>query len=413
MGHYWIVQASPIADKKMSAADSRPYSNVRIIDLTHELGSYCTRLFADLGAEVIRIEPPEGSVDRRRQPHLAAGGDVGGLPFTFLNVNKKSVSLDLSQPAGREAFNALVGSADVVVWEPGSGLPVSFGEVLAISGPRVVTAISYFGLDGPYSHFVGSDLVAQALGGIAWLTGEAGREPLRLAGQQSVFVASLYAAAATAIALWDGEERGTRHVIDVSAQESIAHSLQNAPQAWDLEGHISVRGGEGMRDATENAFRCKDGYIFLAAPLSLSASWSGLLAWMREENFDGVDELLSDAWKDRPTRATASMKNQFRDIFSRFVAGKTRAELAAEALRRKIVMAPVARIADLPQDPQLVFRRFFQKMPGVALGREVLLPGAPYRLSEPLWRLQRAAPHLGEDNMALLSEAPSGQRIGA
>jgi benzylsuccinate CoA-transferase BbsE subunit len=256
-------------------------------------------------------------------------------------------------------------------------------------------------------------LVAQSLGGIAWLTGEAGREPLRLAGQQSVFVASLYAAAATAIALWDGEERGARHVIDVSAQEAIAHSLQNAPQAWDLEGHISVRGGEGTRDATENAFRCKDGYVFLAAPLSLSASWSGLLTWMREENFDGLDELLSDAWKDRPTRATAAMKHKFRDIFSRFVAQKTRAELAAEALRRKIVMAPVARVADLAQDPQLVFRRFFQKMPGNALGREVLLPGAPYRLSEPLWRLQRAAPHLGEDNSALLGEPPAGQRIGA
>ena len=107
------------------------------------------------------------------------------------------------------------------------------------------------------------------------------------------------------------------------------------------------------------------------------------------------------------------MKQQFRDLFSRFVADKTRTELATKALRRKIVMAPVARIADLPQDPQLVFRRFFQKMPGTALGREVLLPGAPYRLSEPLWRLQRGAPHLGEDNVALLNEAPPGQRVGA
>jgi benzylsuccinate CoA-transferase BbsE subunit len=107
------------------------------------------------------------------------------------------------------------------------------------------------------------------------------------------------------------------------------------------------------------------------------------------------------------------MKQQFRDLFSRFIAEKTRAELSAEALRRKIVMAPVARIADLPQDPQLIFRRFFQKMPGNALGREMLLPGAPYRLSEPLWRLQRAAPRLGEDNMALLGEAPSGRRLGA
>ena len=73
------------------------------------------------------------------------------------------------------------------------------------------------------------------------------------------------------MALWDNEERGTSHVLDVSAQEAIAHSLQNAIQVYDLEGRISMRGGEGTRDATESAFACKDGYVFLAAPLSLSA----------------------------------------------------------------------------------------------------------------------------------------------
>ena len=393
----------------MNAADPRPYSSTRIIDLTHELGSYCTRLFADLGAEVIRIEPLGGAVDRVRPP-LAPGSTAGGIPFAFLNANKKSVALDTASDAGRAVLRDLVATAQVVVWEPGSGADIALADILAVPGARVVTSVSHFGLTGPYAGFIGCDLVDQALGGIAYLSGEAGRPPLRLAGDQSIFVASLYAAAATALALWDTESAGAGHVIDVSAQEAIAHSLQNAPQAWDLEGHISARGGLGMRDATENPFRCKDGYVFLAAPLALSASWSGLLAWMKDEGFDGLATLQKPEWADRPTRATTPMKQEFRVLFERFIADRTKAELAAEALRRKLVMAPVARIADLPHDPQLIFRRYFQKLAMPGIGSEVLMPGAPYRLSEPLWQLNRAAPVLGADNDAILGTDTTARR---
>jgi len=396
----------------MEQTSLRPYATVRIIDLTHELGAYCTRLFADLGAEVIRVEPPGGGIDRCRPPGLPgeAAKILGGIPFAFLNVNKKSVTIDTASPPGRAVLRDLVATAQVVVYEPGSNVGVELVDILSVPGTRVVTAISHFGLTGPYAHFVGCDLVNQALGGIAWMSGEAEKPPLRLAGDQSLFVASLYAAAATALALWDTETRGVSHMVDVSAQEAIAHSLQNAIQAWDLEGHISVRGGEGIRDATEGGFVCKNGYVFLAAPLSLSVSWSGLLAWMKEEGFDGLDTLLTPAWSDRPTRATAAMREQFRVLFERFVADRTKEELGAEALRRKVVMAPVSRIADLPQDQQLLYRGYFHKVAMPGLGREVAMPGAPYRLSEPLWRLDRAAPRLGEDNAAIFGTGPDARR---
>jgi benzylsuccinate CoA-transferase BbsE subunit len=382
----------------METQEPRPYSGVRIIDLTRDLGSYCTRLFADLGAEVIRVEPPQGRPDRLRPP-LAAGVDAamhGGIPYAFLNLNKKSVRVDTGTQAGRAVLADLIGAAQVVVHEPGA-TDIALADILAVPGARVVTSVSYFGLTGPYAGFAGCDLVAQALGGIAWLSGEPNKAPLKLAGDQSVFVASLYAAAATALALWDLEKSGTGHVLDVSAQEAIAHSLQNALQVYDLEGQVMSRGGEGVRDATEAAFACKDGYVFLAAPLSLSVSWNALLTWMKDEGFDGVDRLLEDDWKDRPTRATAAMKAEFRPVFERFVANKTKAELSAEALKRKLVMAPVSRIADLQSDPQLLFRRFFHKVAMPGLGKDVAFPGAPYRLSEPLWRVDRPAPRLDDD----------------
>jgi benzylsuccinate CoA-transferase BbsE subunit len=322
------------------------------------------------------------------------------------------VTLDLGTESGRAVFDDLVAASQVVVYEAGPDAEVELSRILAVPGARVVTAISYFGLTGPYSHFVGSDLVAQSLGGIAWLSGEPGKPPLQLAGQQSMFVTSLYAAAATAIALWHAETAGIGHVLDVSAQEAIAHSLQNANQVYDLEGRVSSRGGEGVRDATESAFVCKDGYVFLAAPLAISTAWSGLVQWMKDENFEGSARLSEPDWANRPLRATAAMRAEFRLLFERFVADKTKAELGAEALRRKLLMAPVSRIADLQADPQLIFRRYFQKLAVPGLGKDAVFPGAPYRLSEPLWRLERGAPSLGEDNAAILGAVSARQSHG-
>jgi benzylsuccinate CoA-transferase BbsE subunit len=265
-----------------------------------------------------------------------------------------------------------------------------------VPGERVVTVVSHFGLDGPYADYVGSDLVTQSLGGIAWLSGVPGEPPLRLPGEQAAMVTSVYAAAAAALAVWDLEMHGHGHLIDVSAQECIAHSLQNAPQVWDLERRILSRGGEGIRDATEDLFACKDGHVFLAAPLSLPMSWKAVLDWMKEEGDPGHARLAETDWVDRPLRATAPMKREFRGIFEGFIANKTRVEMRDQALRRKIVMAPVSRVGDLAEDPQLIFRNFFTDVDHPALGRSLRFPGAPYRLSEPVWHIDRAAPSVGE-----------------
>jgi benzylsuccinate CoA-transferase BbsE subunit len=327
----------------------RPYDGLRVIDLTGDLSAYSARLFANLGAEAIMVEPPGGRPERRRDP-LPGGEGYGGAGFAFLNAGKKSVVVDWRASDGAETLQRLVASADVVVIE---------------SDAKVV---SYFGFDGPYADFVGCDLVAQSLGGIAWLSGEPGEAPLRLPGEQSAFVTSVYAAAATALAV------------------------------WDLERRILTRGGEGIRDATEDPFACKDGHVFLAAPLSLPMCWKAVLEWMSEERDPGYARFSEPDWQNRPLRATAPMKREFRSIFERFVASKTRAEIRDEALRRKIVMAPVSKIGDLVDDPQLVFRQYFAEVAHPALGRSLRMPGAPYRMSEPVWRIDRPAPRVGEDD---------------
>jgi benzylsuccinate CoA-transferase BbsE subunit len=375
---------------------ARPYDGIRIVDLAGELGAYCTRLFADLGAEVIRVEPLGGATDRTIPPLLPGrGAERSGVPFAFLAANKKSVVLDVAGEGGRAVLRDLVASAQIVVYQPdavaGDLLPV----VAGVPGARVVTVISWFGLGGPYGDWRGCDLVAQALGGIAWLSGVPGEPPLRIAGEQSWFVTSLYAAVGTALALADLERCGAPHMLDVSAQECIAHSLQNAPQVYDLEGRISRRGGEGTRDATEDIFACRDGFVFLAAPLALAASWRGLVDWMAEEGSPAAARFAEADWQDRPKRTTDAMRREFKRLFEAFIAHRSKAELRDIALARKIVLAPVSTVADTAEDPQLLFRRYFQSIDDGTGGPALRLPGAPYKLSEPVWSIDRPAPPAG------------------
>ncbi|UFN48439.1 CoA transferase [Roseomonas sp. OT10] len=392
----------------MPNATQRPYDGLRIIDLTRELSAYATRLFADLGAEVIRVEPPGGRTDRGEAGLPGLGGDVR---FSFLNANKKSVAVDLELEDGRAVLADLVAGAGIVVLEGPEAelLPL----VLSVPGRRVVAVVSHFGLDGPYAGYLGSDLVTQALGGIAWMSGTPDAPPLRIAGEQTSFVASLYTAAALALALYDVENNdGGPHLIDVSAQECIAHSLQNALQVWDLEQRIPVRGGEGTRDATEQVLACRDGHVFLASSPSIPASWKALVDWMREEGHPGADRLSEPDWSDRRKRTTRAMRDEFRALFESFAADKTKAQMREQALRRRLIMAPVSRVADLPADPQLLFRRYFRELPHPAAGRSFRFPGAPYRLSEPVWQVDRAAPLPGEHTAEMLGGASSRSAAG-
>lgn len=376
----------------MSSTEARPYSGVRVIDMSGDLGAYSGRLFADLGAEVIHVSPP-----RRTD-----GEPMWSASHAFLNANKKSVVLDTSGPEGVKVLLQLAGTAHVVLLAGDEIGRKLLPQVVTLPGARVVSVFSYFGLTGPYSEFVGCDLVAQSLGGITWLSGEPGQAPLRITGDQSVFVTSLYGAVATAMALWDLEMSHASHVLDISAQECIAHSLQNTLQVYDLEARVFSRGGTGTRDATEHPFACCDGYVFLAAPLAIPASWNGVLQWMKEEGYPRADRLREPDWQDRAARATEPMKHEFKAIFEGFIASKTKQELAAEALRRKIVMAPVSTVSELPGDPQLVYRGYFHKVHDRVLKRDLLFPGPPYRLSEQVWSITRGAPRRGEDNAAVL-----------
>lgn len=363
----------------------QPYSGIRILDLSHWLGSYCGRLFADLGAKVIRVEPPGGLPDRVRE---SPGS------FAFLNASKHSLTMNVEGKDGFDRFIDLAARAQAVVMERDGPLWDRAEDMRRALPGLVVTCVSPYGRTGPMRDAPASDLTLQAAGGIAWMSGRPDRAPLRLPLGQAAMVAGTYAATATAMCLRDSERRGRGHLIDVSAQEAIAHSLQNAVQVWDLEGRISTRGGEGTRDATEDVFPCKDGHVFLAAPPALPNSWNGVVGWMAERGHPSASALTAPCWEDREWRKTRAARERFFGLFTAFTADLTKAELREGAMARKIVMAPVARFPDLAMDPQLAHRGFFRRLGGH------LFPGPPYLLSEPVWRVG-PAPALGERQEAV------------
>jgi benzylsuccinate CoA-transferase BbsE subunit len=364
----------------------RPFSGIRVLDSSFWLGRYATRLFADLGAEVVRIEPPGGLPDR---VSLGRASEHAQAEHVFFNANKQSLVVDTSDEAGLSAYLEMAQEASVIFLEAGASPFEHLARIRDEAKRAVIVVVSPYGLNGPLSDKPANDLTLQAAGGIAWMSGRADDAPLRLPVDQSVMIASVYAAVTAAVSLLDSEATGRGHLIDVSAQECIAHSLQNAIQVWDLEQRISRRGGEGTRDASEDIFRCKDGCIFLASPPTLGVSWKSLVQWMGEINHPSYEEFSKARWLDRNWRTTEEARSLFRATFEAFTMGFSSAELSRESIARKIVMSSVSRVSDLVNDEQLSFREFFTSMDLGGAGR-IRYPGAPYALSEPVW--QTAAP---------------------
>lgn len=382
----------------MTGIPLQPYDGIRILDLTHRYGSYSGRLFADLGAEVIRVEPPHGLPDRQPNP----GGNEPDARFEFLNANKKSITLDPAAPEGQALFTDLVESADVVILERDGPFCRDAPALKARNPKAVVTVISPFGMTGPLADAPASDLVLQAAGGIAWMSGRIEEAPLSLPFEQATMVGSIYAATVTAIALFDAETKGAGHFIDVSVQECIAHSLQNAIQVWDLEGRVSIRGGEGTRDASEDIFPCRDGFVFLASPLSLGNSWKSLVAWIRSTGHPSGEPLSEERWSSREWRLSGESREEFRRLFTDFIRDYDKDTLTREAIGRRIVMGPVQRISDIFGDEQLDYRGFFRPV-RLSDGREIRFPGAPYKMEPMVWRTG-AAPALGADTDMIAGE---------
>ena len=388
----------------------------RVLDLTDERGLLAGKILADLGADVIQIEPPGGSPARNIGPFH--GDDP--LPDKSLfwwayAANKRSITLDLERKDGRALLGKLVAEADFLIesFSPGymEGLGLSYESLASMNSKLIMVSITPFGQDGPYSQYQATDIVGMALGGFMYLTGDEDRAPVRISFPHFYLHGAAAGATAAMLAHTHRVVSGQGQYVDVSCQQAVAKTLAHAPQIWDIEGAILKRMGVYRQTSGENRVRinwpCKDGYVnYMVQGGTVAYSTRALLDWAKEDGLDTA-ELDEIEWEELGYGAvTPKLMDQFSGPIGEFFKGHTRAELVQGSLDRRILLFPVATPSALDDHPQLEARGYFKEIEHPELGLTVRYPGAFVKSGEgkDIAGVYRRPPLIGEHNVEIYQE---------
>ena len=243
---------------------------LRVLDLSGPMGNYCGKLFADMGADVILVEPPAGTRLRFEPPFVdGIAGLERSLSFAYHNTSKRGTTLNLDSVSGQNLFRKLVETADVVLETEKPGVMrrrgLDYDSLAALRPSLVFTSITPFGQSGPYANYETEDLVASALGGFLYLAGYPDAAPLRAYGNQAYLCAAMYGAVATMLAVLEADITSAGQHVDLSMQECVVLGMENAMQIYDLEGVVRKRSAGEQRYAGTGVFECKDGYVYMMA----------------------------------------------------------------------------------------------------------------------------------------------------
>jgi len=372
----------------------------RVLDLTGPEGVFCGKLLADYGADVIKVEPPAGDTTRQRAPFVGdQPGPERSAYFLFYNTNKRSVTLDLETPRGRELFKKLATSADVIVESFPVGHMKSLGldfDTLKADNPGLVMAsVTPFGQTGPWKDYKSSDLISLAASGFMQITGDPDGPPLRQGNEQSHFPGSQYAAAAIMGALFYRDmQDGAGQYIDVSMQEAMITYYTDAHPAlaWMQRGENVTRVGTNSTLVIPlGAYPCEDGWI--SAGIITPREWENLSQWMYEVT--GNEEILNDDYKGG-NQDRAPYNDIITALVMDFTTRFTSEELFHQGQERNLVFIPVNTVSDLLADPQLEASNFWFDLDHAEAGT-LKYPLGVFD-SEDVSPVTKAAPHLGQDN---------------
>ena len=385
-----------------------PLAGLKVVELGHFVaGPYCAKLLADAGAEVVKVEGPEGDESRRRGPFPGdrRDPDASGL-FLYLNSNKLGITLNLRSPQGVKVLDGLLKDADILVE---NHRPAEMDELglafptLHERHPRlIVTSISPFGQTGPYRDYLGDDLIAVNMGGLAYATpglpdrvADPEREPpLRAATQIADYTAAITASAATMFAVMAREWDGVGRHVDVSEQEALASTVTIDTTASSYLGIAKLRGAPRAGLMPNGYFPCKDGYVALTA--ITQEHWLSL-----------VEVMGSPDWAENPLFSEGDGRTENWDALELLILDWTMSRTAEEigdlTQARGLPCFSPYEVDRALASEQVAARGFLHHME-VAPGHTAGLPGTPFRLGECQWPLRMPAPRLGEHTNALLSE---------
>lgn len=382
-------------------------NGVRVLDLSDYQAILCGKLLADLGAEVIKVEPPKGSLCRSIPPFVEDIPNLeGSIYFLSDNINKLGITLDITKQQGQELFLRLVGQTDIIVesFRPGmlEEWNLGYERLVEVRPDLIMTSITPFGQTGPYSSYASCDLVTLALSGFLFIAGDQDRPPVRISIEQAFAQGGVHGAIGSLLALRFRNLCGQGNHVDVSMQESLALTVPVELAFWEAEGLITHRAGPQRRRGVtygRDIWPCKDGHFgwrLLGGPLG-APTLREIIKWMEEE---AVDNQLKDIDWEQVDMSKVSQKqiDDWTYQLVNFFLNHTKTEIYERALKKRMLLSPGFNAKELLEHIQLIERRFWQAVDHPELGRSILYPGSFCKMSCTPCKNPVRAPFLGQHN---------------
>jgi len=402
-------------------------SPYRVLDLTDEHGLLCGQILADLGADVVRIEPPGGSSARRIGPFAGDVADPERSLFWWAYArNTRSAVLDLETPDGQAALRRLAASADFLVESAGPGVMTRRGldapTLLAANPALVYVSISPFGQDGPRAHEPGGDLIALAAGGVLALNGDADRAPVRISVPQADLHAAADAALGALLALHARLKSGHGQHVDVAAQHSVTLATQSTILSNAVGSFPPQRWSGGVRFGpmtSRMVFPARDGHVSITFLFgsSIGPATRRLMHWIHDEG--GCDAATRDKnWEAYNLLLLTGQESfdeyeRVKQLVADFTAKRSKAELVAAAMRHHLLIAPVATPAEVVDSPHLAAREFFRAHEQAGEATPVRYPGPFAKFGAAPLAYRRRPPRLGEHTAEVLDAASAAPASSA
>ena len=367
---------------------------LRVLDLSHWVaGPYATRLMATQGADVVKVERPDGGDPARRIGPFPDGvphSDRGALHL-YLNTSKRSVTLDIGTATGRKIFRELVEWAEVVVENfhprvmPSLGL--DYESLSALKPSLVMTSISNFGQTGPYRDRLAREINLYAAGGLMYITGDPEREPLQMAARLAQYGAGQNAFAGTLSALWHRDSTGEGQQVDVAISEYLATILENALSMYSYAGaNFQRTGNRGYGRAAWGPYPCRNGYVGVIAGPDHK--------WPEMSELMGIPELGDPKFDDRAGRGANA--DELDSLMLPWLMEHDKREIFESAQGRGLAFSYVATPEDILGWEHLESRCYFEEVEHPH-GETLRHPSGPFRTDGMNWRLE-PAPALGQHN---------------
>jgi crotonobetainyl-CoA:carnitine CoA-transferase CaiB-like acyl-CoA transferase len=390
----------------MSERQDAMLTGLKVIDCGENVSApYAAKLMGDLGAEVIKVEPPAvGEVARSRGPfprEYEGDREHSGL-FLALNTSKRGVTIDLMHPEGRALLDRLARHADVLIhnYTPSraKSLGLDYERLSAVNNQLVVTQITVYGATGPKADWMAHNLNGVAAGGWLYMSPGYSKDmelpPLKTFGQQGDFQGGIHGAIATMSALFARRAIGRGQWVDVSIQEAVAAALELGFVKWTYNKEVSHRCGTLGPSAPYGILRCKDGLLHFL--ILEEAHWNGLKKIMGNPEWASWE--LFNTGRDRALNQDA-LEMQVEEWLKDY----TMQEVYEMARVERLPIVPVTGMDRLFDMEQLKARDYFAELEHPAAGR-LIYPGAPFKLTTRAWALSRPAPLLGQHNREVFAE---------